>query len=132
MNQFSINPITIVAADGRIIAILARLSSERRFHSEMSGAHAVDKFPDTSFDVPANPLPIVFAHLCCATRYAGAIGKRQTVQTTIKPRTLSAQSVIPAADQLVIGQKQLFERGEVDWNLHLPAAREIVELRSFR
>src|SRR5262245_60555696 len=131
MSQFSIYPVTIVAADGRIIAILARLSTKRRFHSEMSPAHAVDKLPDTSFDVPANPLPIVFAHLCRATSHAGAIGKRQTIQTTIEARTLSAQSVIPAANQLVIGQKQLFERGEVDWNLHLPAAPEIVELRSF-
>src|ERR1043166_204572 len=97
----------------------------------MSAAHIIDKFPDTSFDVPAKSLPIVVAHFRPRTRDAGAIGECQTVQTAIQPRTLSAQSVIATAYQFVTGQKQLFESGEVDWNLHLPAAPEIVELCSF-
>jgi hypothetical protein len=103
MIQFPIYPVRIVPADCRKITKLARQSPQRRLQPKASGAHLVDEFPHPPLNVPADASPIVVTHLSFGARHIGAIGKRQSIQAAIKPRTSSAQRVVAAAGQLGIG-----------------------------
>ena len=91
------DPIRIVPAHRGIITELARMFSQGRLYSEMTAAHAVDKFPNAAGHIIPDALPLHIIEFADMTGDVCTVGERRPVQPLIETRAFSAQRVISAA-----------------------------------